>query len=180
MLSDKGLTLPCALKELGCETTSLDAYDFIWDYPDNCVHSILRTEDVNIVKQDKKYYVTSGKDSTSKFVFEVKNIPQNHCWEPTPIYQTTYDSFYLPRFSEGFDIDTGRNLGREKNDATKILQSLGPQEKNDFVHFFAHNPQLEGTQFKQEEEPDSYLNMDFETHLGTKIDYLFFQRSRLL
>ena len=92
VLSDMGLILPCALEELGCETTSLDPYDYIWDYPDNCVLSILRTEDVNMVKQDRKYYVISGKDSTSKFVFEVKNNPQKHCGKPTPIYPTNYDS----------------------------------------------------------------------------------------
>ena len=180
VLSDMGLILPCALEELGCETTSLDPYAYIWDYPDNCVLSILRTEDVNMVKQDKKYYVISGKDSTSKFVFEVKNNPQKHCGKPTPIYPTNYVSLYMARLSEGFDMDTGRNLGREKNGATKILQYLGPREKNDFGQPYAHNPQLEGTQLKQEGNPDSYLNMDYEMHLGTKIDYLFFQSSRLL
>ena len=42
VLSDMGLILPCALEELGCETTSLDPYAYFWDYPDNCVLSILR------------------------------------------------------------------------------------------------------------------------------------------
>ena len=180
VLSDMGLILPCALEELGCETNSLDPYAYIWDYPDNCVLSILRTEDVNMVKQDRKHYVISGKDSTSKFGFEVKNIPQKHCGKPTPIYPTNYDSLYMARLSEGFDMETGRNLGREKNGATKILQYVGPLEKNDFSQLYAQNPQLEGTKFKQEEKLDSYLNMDYEMHLGTKIDYLFFQSSRLL
>ena len=179
MLSDMGLILPCALEELGCETTSLDPYAYIWDYPDNCVLSILRTENVNMVKQDRKYYAISGKDSTSKFVFEVKNIPQKHCGKPTPIYPTNYDSLYMARLSEGFVMETGRNLGRE-NGATKILQCLGPREKNDFGQLYAHNPQLEGTQFKQEGNPVSYLSIDYEMHLGTKIDYLIFQSSRLL
>ena len=131
-----------------------------------------------MVKQDRKYYVISGKDSTSKFVFEVKNNPQKHCRKPTPIYPTNYDSLYMARLSEGFDMDTGRNLGREKNGASKILQYLGPREKNDFGQLYAHNPQLEGTLFKQEEKPDSYLNMDYEMHLGTKIDYLLVKRPK--
>ena len=126
VLSDMGLILPCALEELGCETTSLDRNAYIWDYPDNCVLSILRTEYVNMVEQDRKYYVISGKDSTSKFVFEVENNPQKHCGKPTLIYPTNYDSLYMARLSEGFDMDTGRNLGREKNSATKIVQYLGP------------------------------------------------------
>ena len=133
-----------------------------------------------MVKQDRKYYVISGKDSTSKFVFEIKNNPQKHCGKTTPIYPTNYDSLYMARLIEDFDMDTGKNLGREKNGATKVLQYLGPRKKNDFGQLYAHNPQLEGTQFKQEEYPDSYLNMDYEMHLGTKIDYLFFQSSRLL
>ena len=180
VLSDMGLILPCALEELGCETGSLDPYAYIWDYPDNCVLSVLQTEEVNMAKQDTKYYVISGKDCTSKFVFEVKNIPQKHCGKPTPIYPTNYDSLYMARLSEGFDMDTGRNLGREKNGATKILQYLGPQTKKDFGQLYAHKPQLEGTQLQHTDDPNSYLNMDYKMHLGTKIDHLFFQNSRLL
>ena len=178
--SDMALILPCSLEELGSETTSLDPYAYIWDYPDNCVFSLLRTEEVNMFKQDRKYYVISGKDSTSKFVFEVNNNPQKHCGKPIPIYPTNYDLLYMARLNEGFDMETGRNLGREKNGATKILQYLGPRGKNDFGQLYAHNPQLEGTQFRQEEKPDSYLNVDNKMHLGTKIDNLFFQSSRLL
>ena len=85
----------------------------------------------------------------------------------------------MARLSEGFDMNTGRNLGREKNGATKVLQYLGPRAKNDFGQLYAHNPQLEGTQLEQADNPNSYLNMDYEMHLGTKIDYLFFQSSRL-
>ena len=40
-------------------------------------------------------------------------------------------------------METGRNPGREKNGATKIVQYLGPREKNDFGQLYAHNPQLE-------------------------------------
>ena len=86
----------------------------------------------------------------------------------------------MARLSEDFDMNTGRNLGREKNGANKILQYLEPQAKNDFGQLYAHNPQLEGTQLQQADDPNSYLNMDYEKHLGTKIDYLFFQSSALL
>ena len=180
VLSDTGLISPCALEELGCETTSLDPYAYIRDYPDNCVISILRTEEVTTVKQGKKFYVIIGADSSSKFVFEVKNNPQNNCGKPTSIYPTNYESIYMGRLSEGFDMDTGRNLGRDQNGATKILQYLGPKEKGDFGQIYAHNPKLEGTQQLQAADPDNYLIIDYEMHLGTKIDYLFFQSSRLL
>ena len=68
-----------------------------------------------MVKQVKKYYVISGTDSSSEFVFEVENNPQKHCGKPTPIYPMNYDSLYMDRLSEGFDMDTRRNLGRDQN-----------------------------------------------------------------
>ena len=92
-----------------------------------------------MVKQGKKYYVISRTDSSSKFVFEVKNNPQKHCGEPTCIYPTDYDSFDMDRLSESFDMDSGRNLGCDQNGATKILQYLGPKEKGDFGQFYCHN-----------------------------------------
>ena len=133
-----------------------------------------------MVKKRKKYYVISGADSSSKFVFEVKNNSQKHCGKPTSIYPTNYDSLYTERLSEGFDMNTWRNLGRNQNGATKILQFLGPKEKIDLGQLYAHNPKLEGTQKLQTADPDNYLNIDYEMHLGTKIDCLFFQSLRLL
>ena len=132
------------------------------------------------MKQGKKYYVISGADSSSKFVFEVKNNPQKHCGKPTYFYLTNYDSLYMDRLSEDFDMDTGRNLGRDQNGATKILQYLGPKEKSDFGQIYAHNPKLEGTQRLQTGDPYNYLIIDYEMHLGTKIHYLFIQCLRLL
>ena len=75
--SDSAQVLPCALEELVYETTTLDPYAYIWDYPDNCVFSVLRTEEVNMVKQGTKYYIISGPDSTTKLVFEVKTNLKN-------------------------------------------------------------------------------------------------------
>ena len=79
VLSDSSQVLPCALEELGCENTSLDPYAYIWDYPNNCVLSVLPTKEVNMVEQGTNYYIIGGHDSTTRFVFEVKNNPQKHC-----------------------------------------------------------------------------------------------------
>ena len=130
VLSDCAQVLTCALEELGCETTSLDPYAYIWDYPDNCVLSVLRTEEVNMVKQGTKYYIISGPDSTTKFVLEVKNNPQKHCGKPTDFYPTNYDSLYVATIDGGFDQSSGRNLGKERNGATQLLQYIPPTENN--------------------------------------------------
>ena len=169
-----GSLLLCALEVLCCETTRLETYAYIWDDPDNLVLSIFRTEDVNMVKQHNNYYVNSGSDSTSKIVFEVKNNPQKLCGNSTPIYPANFGSLYMARISEGFHINSGRNLGREKNGATRILQYLGPQQKSDLGQLYAHNPTLAGTRYSNTHDPNNYVNMDYEMHHGTETDYLFF------
>ena len=157
VLSDSAQVLPCALEELGCETISLDPYAYIWDYPDNCVLSVLRTEDVNMVKQGTKYYIVSGPDSRTKFVFEVKNNPQEHCGKPTDIYPTNYDSLYVAIISGDFDLRSGRNLGKERNGATQLLQYIPPTENKRFPQLYAYDPKH--TSHKTSDE-DMYLNMD--------------------
>ena len=176
-LSDSAEVLPCALEELGCETTSLDPYAYIWDHPDNCVLSILRTKEVNMVKQGTKFYIISGPDSTTKFVFEIKNNPQKQCGKLTEIYPTDYDTLYVAIISGGFDLRSGRNLGKERNGATQLLQYIAPTENNGFSQLYACHPKH--TSHKTGDE-DMYLNLDYETHMGTKLDYPFFQRLRLL
>ena len=77
VLYDSAQVLPCALEELGCETTSLDLNAYIWDYPDNCVFSVFRTEEMNMAKQKTKCHNISEPDSTnlaSKSRTILKNI----------------------------------------------------------------------------------------------------------
>ena len=155
----------------------MDPYAYLWDYPYNCVLSVLRTEEVNMVKQGTKYYIISGPDSTIKFVSEVTNNPQKHCGKPTDIYPTNYDSLYVVIIRRGFDLRSGRNLGKERNGATQPLQYIPPTENNGFAQLHAFDPKH--TSHKTSDE-DMYLKMDYEMHMGTKLDYLFFQSSRLL
>ena len=147
----------------------------MWDYTDNCVLSVLRTEDVNMVKEGTKYNIISGPNSTTKFVFEVKNNPQKRCGKPTDIYPTNYDSLYVAIISGGFDLRSGRHLGKERNGATQLLQYILPTENNGFAQLYAYDPKQ--TSHKTS-DGDMYLNMDNEMHMGTKLDYLFLQSSR--
>ena len=177
ILSDSAQLQPCALEELGCETTSLDPYAYNWDYPDNCVLSVLRTEDVNMVKQGTKFYVISGPDSTTKFELENENNPQRHCGKPTFIILTYYDSLYVAIISGGFDLRSGGTLGKERNGATQLLQYIPPTENNGFAKLYAYEPKY--TSHKTSDE-HMYLNIDYEMHVGTKMNYIFFQSSGLL
>ena len=127
-----------------------------------------------MVRQGTKYYIISGPDSTTIFVFEVKNNSQKHCGKPTDIYPTNYNSLYVPINSGRLNLRSGRNLGKERNDATQILQYMPPTENNGFAHLYTYDP--EHTSHKTSDE-DMYLNMDYVMHMGTKMDYLFFQSS---
>ena len=130
-----------------------------------------------MVKQGTKCYIISGPDSTTKFVAEVKNNPQKHCGKPTYIYPTNYDSLYVAIVSGGFDLRSGRSLRMERNGATQLLQHTAPTENNGFAQLYAYDP--EHTSHKTSDE-DMYLKKDYEMHMGTKLNYLFFQSSRLL
>ena len=118
VLSDSVQVLPCALDVLGCETTSLDPYAYIWDYPVNCVLSVLRTKKVNMVKQGMKFYIISEPDWTTKIVFRIENNQQKLSGKPTVIYSTKYDSLNVAIISGDFDLRSRRNLGEERNGAT--------------------------------------------------------------
>ena len=114
----------------------------------------------------------SGPDSTNNIVFEVKNNPQKPCGKPIDIYPTNYDSVYVGIISGGFDLRSGRSLGKEQNGATQLLQYIAPTQNNGFAQLYAYDPKH--TSHKTSHE-DMYLNMDYEMHMGTKLDYLFFQ-----
>ena len=132
-LSDSAQVLPCALEDLGCESTSLDPYAYIWGYPDNCVLSVLRTGEVNMVKQGTKYFIIRGPDLTTKFVFEVEKNPQEHSGKKTYSYPTNYDSLYVALISGSFDLRSIRNFGKERNGTFQLLQYIAPSEKNGFA-----------------------------------------------
>ena len=134
--------------------------------------SVLRTEEVNLMKQGTKNYIISALDSTTNFVFEVENMPQKHCGKPTDIYTTNYDSLYVAIISGGFDLGSGRKLGMERNGAIQLLQYIAPTENNGFAQLYAYDPKH--TPHKTSDE-DMYLNMDYEMHTVTKLVYLFFQ-----
>ena len=69
-----------------------------------------------------------------------------------------------------------KDLGKERNAATQLSQYVAPTE-NKFAQIYAYDQKH--TSYKTGDE-HMYLNMDHEMHMGTKFDYLFFQRSRLL
>ena len=63
-----------------------------------------------MLRDDNHYYIFSQNTSKTKYVFEVKNIPQHLRNKPTEIYPTTYDSKYVAIHHDGFDMKTRRKF----------------------------------------------------------------------
>ena len=174
VMSKDGLQLPCPLEELGCDTTSFDPYAYTWDARDNCVLAIHRKEDVNMIKQRKNnYYIVSGRNNTSQDLFEVETEPQIFCNKPVQVYPTNYDSLYVVIDSEGFDLTSGKRMGFSQH-----LQYYQPSVSSD-GRLFVHKPESPHTD-NTNPETLHYLNLDYELHQGTKLDYLFFESSKML
>ena len=100
-------------------------------------------------------------------MFEVKSNPQEHSGKPTDIYRTTYVSLYVAIVSGGFDLRCGRKLGKERNGATQLMQLIEPLESNGLAQLYAFD--LKHKSHKKSDE-NMFLNMDYETHIGTKLD----------
>ena len=171
VMSKDGLQLPCPLGELGCDTTSFDPYAYTWDATGICVLAIYRKEDVNVIKQAKnKYYIVSGRNNTSQYLFEVKTELQIFCNKPVQVYPTNYDSLYVVNDFGGFDLASGKRIGF--SGGTKHLQYYQPL-------VFVHKPESPHTDNLNPETPHC-LNLDYELLQRTKLVYLFFASTKML
>ena len=110
MFDRKDQLLPCALDEIGCESTFLDPYAYTWMASEKCILSDLREDYAHMLKNDNHYYIVSQKSWENKYLFEVKNHPQHLRNKPTELYPTTYDSMYVAIHYGGFDMKTGREI----------------------------------------------------------------------
>ena len=167
VLTSFQMVLPCPLEQLGCETTSLDPYVYTWAEPNNCVLAVHRKEMVNMINHGSNYYIVSGNDSTTKFLFEVYNRPQKYCNKPNDVYPTNYESLYVSIQLGGFDVTSGRRLGISMSETSKLhYYSSEDGSGNGRLHLFR------GPSDSNPNTPH-YLIMDYELHQGTQLDYLF-------
>ena len=176
VMSKDGLQLPCPLEGLGCDTTSFDPYAYTWDAPDNYVIAIHRKEDVNMIKQGKNYYVVSRRNNTSQYLFELKTKPEVFCNKPVQVYPTNSGSLYVVIDFGGFDLASGKRMGF--SGGTQHLQYYQPSVSSD-GRIIVHETESPHTDNPNPKTPH-YLNLDYELHQGTKLDYLFLESSEML
>ena len=134
-------------------------------------------KDVNMIKQGKNnYYIVSGRNNTSQYLFEVKTKPEVFCNKPVQVYPTNYDSLYVVIDFGGFDLASGKRMGF--SGGTQHLQYYQPSGSSE-GKLFVHKSESAHTDNPNPETPH-YLNLDYKLHQGTKLDYLFFESSKML
>ena len=126
-----------------------------------------------MIKANEKYYIVKDPKLTSaqsdfdlqSFMFQIHNKPQSLCIHPRIVYPTPYDSLYVS-LCDGFDMNNGEPNHKLKPDTGAI------KLKN---NFYSSDNKTVDTTYSQVHE-----NIDFEAHLGTKIDYLLLNNLRQL
>ena len=130
-----------------------------------------------MIKQGQNnYYIVSGRNNTSQHLFEVKTESQFFCinqykyTRPTTIHYTLVFDF------GGFDLASGK--GMEFSGGTQRLHYYQPSVSSD-ERLFVHKRESPHKDNPNPETPH-YLNLDYEFHQGTKLDYLFFESPKML
>ena len=75
-----------------------------------------------------------------------------------------------------FDLASGKGMG--SSGGTQHQQHYQSSVSSD-GRLFLHKPESPHTDIPNPETPH-YLNLEYELHHGTKLDYLFFERSNML
>ena len=130
-----------------------------------------------MIKQGKNnYYIVSGRNNTSQYLFEAKTKPEVFCSKPVQVYPTNYDSLYVVIDFDGFDPASGKRMGF--SGGTQQLQ-YSQLSVSSVGRLFVHESESPHTD-NPNSETDHYLNLIYELHQGTKLDYLFFESSKML
>ena len=199
VVNHAGQILPCKVEEGGCESTSLDPYAYTWTNDrDGCV--LLRRQTVTgfMVKLDERYYIianNSAMGNTLDFKIEVMNEKQHLCKRPNPVYKTNFETLFI-EFDGGFDMNTGRkrflnnkidnrpkeyhiplgpqtspryNRGLEENEHRIEPHRISVSSERYLDHVERNN--WEGATFTEEGDK---VEIDYDFHLTTKIDYVYY------
>ena len=129
-----------------------------------------------MIKNDDQYYIVRRNDSENKYLFEIKNRPEELSNKQSDVYPTTRESLFVAISYGGFDIKTGRNIIQQEDNVHKMHYFPPDQERNELNHsklFAANN-------YHSDPYYGTWLNMDYELPQDTNMDDLFFESSRTL
>ena len=114
----------------------------------------------------------STNDSTSKFLFEVYNYTQKVCNKPNDVYATNYESMYIAIHTSEFHMASG--LKMEHRRGSYYLQYSTDNSGNPELYVYNRDAT------DKEKYANTWLHMDYEIQIGTKLGYLIFESIRAL
>ena len=166
----QNIPLPCPVSTNGCETTSLNAFAYTWEEPKNCIFTVLNRFPAKMIQNEESYYINKGNSSPSihstqtmdsqKFMLQVMNKLQSLCGRPRIVYPTSYDSIFIA-YTDGFNMDTGIQV--KPTPETGTIHNAGQPNST----FLTTSDDLPALKF-------STHQIDYEAHIGTKLDYILF------
>lgn len=192
VFSYQDLTLPCSLAEGGCDSTSLDPHAYTWNIPKNCVLIKRFTQRGTMIKNTNdpdpaQYFIVSeqnlspeyphGTDHHSYREMDIKirvlNEKVQICGKEDMLYKTNFESLFVT-YVNGFNMDTGKKIG--KNSAAYHKMQIGTDNKVR-VYGYTHKPSKLMNPNVKSNVPWEHAGedeLDYELHLGVKLDYIMY------
>ena len=169
------------LIDASCETTALDSFGYTWDTSDNCVVTKILALGAKMLHYPLTMYreenlffflsefIETGKGMNIKFKVCTENYEL--CRKPERLCKRNFESLFL-KYQGGIAIPGGEIRKKEflsnayqfsiDNSSQALYRSLG---------FCESNRKWVGAQHWRSVSEDE---MDYQMHLGTKLDFIMF------
>ena len=179
--------LPCLLMEGGCETTTLDSFAYTWDTPENCVMTKILTQDAKMLhfplrtdQKENQFFFLSEFNNTGKGMnIKLKVFPENYelCGKTERLYKTNFESLFV-NYQGGFAMPGGELRTKEySSNAYQFSIDNTSQVSYTSLSFSEVNGKWVGAQPWRSVGADE---IDYELHLGTKLDYIMYFNTKQL
>ena len=179
--------LPCLLMEGGCETTTLDPFAYTWDTPENCVMTKILTQEAKMLKyplstnrNENQFFLISEYNETGKGMnLKIKVFPESYelCGKPERLFKTNFESLFVT-YQGGFAMPGGELRTKEHAfNAYQFSIDNSSQVSYSSLSFSKSNGQWIGAQPWHTVGADE---IDYELHLGTKLDYIMYFKAKQL
>ena len=179
--------LPCLLMEGGCETTTLDPFAYTWDTPENCVMTKILTQEAKMLKyplssnrNENQFFLISEYNETGKGMnLKIKVFPESYelCGKPERLFKTSFESLFVT-YQGGFAMPGGEIRTKEHAfNAYQFSIDNSSQVSYSSLSFSKSNGQWIGAQPLHTVGADE---IDYELHLGTKLDYIMYFNAKQL
>ena len=179
--------LPCLLMEGCCETTTRDSFAYTWDTPENCVMTKILTQDAKMLhypltmdqKENQFFFLSEFNETGKGMNIKLKVFPESYelLGKPERLYETNFGSLFV-NYQGGLAIPGGELRTKEySSNAYQFSDDNTSQVSYTSLGFSELNGKWVGAQLWRSVGADE---IDYELHLGTKLDYIMYFNTKQL